>query len=167
MYDFIIVRCCNYCSDPPKATGTSWGWTGTFDLIHSCHCYYLAAISGSQTQMSWGRCPGYVRGPLWAWHSWSPSVFNNLTRLIHIWMYVYRKHISRQWNRWIIKYNNPIMMMLGTCDIWSLLHSDTGTLISDPSEFYWSTYFSIDCQWWVTLVGRWLKYQTILIIIFV
>jgi len=34
-------------------------------------------------------------------------------------------------------------MILGTCDIWSLFHSDTGTPISDSSEFYPSLYSSM------------------------
>jgi len=56
-------------------------------------------------------------------------------------------------------------MILGTCDIWSLLYSDTVTLISDPNEFYQSINSNMDCQWWVTLEERQLKYRAILIII--
>jgi len=56
-------------------------------------------------------------------------------------------------------------MVLETCDIWSLFRSDTSKPISDPSEFYQSTNSNMDCQKWVTLVGRWLKYQALLIII--
>jgi len=37
------------------------------------------------------------------------------------------------------------MMMLGMTDILSLLHSDIGTPISDPTEFYQSINFSMDC----------------------
>jgi len=56
-------------------------------------------------------------------------------------------------------------MILRTCAIWSLFHLDTGTPISDPGEFYPSTNSSMDWQWWVTLVGRWLKCHVVLIII--
>jgi len=59
------------------------------------------------------------------------------------------------------------MMMLGTCDIWSLLHLGSGTLISAPSEFYQSINSNMDCRWWVTLEGRWLNCQAVLIIIIV
>jgi len=45
-------------------------------------------------------------------------------------------------------------MILGAYDIWSLLRSDTGTHIVGPSEFYQSTKSSMDCQQYVTLVGR-------------
>jgi len=37
------------------------------------------------------------------------------------------------------------IIILGTWDIWSLLHSDTDTHISDPNDFYWSTHHSTDC----------------------
>jgi len=53
--------------------------------------------------------------------------------------------------------------MLLTWDIWSLLRLNTGTHILDPNEFYWSTHPSTDYKWCETLVGRLLKYQTILI----
>jgi len=56
-------------------------------------------------------------------------------------------------------------MILETCDIWSLLCSNTDTPISDLTEFYPSTNSSMECQWWVTLIWRWLKCQMILIII--
>jgi len=38
------------------------------------------------------------------------------------------------------------MIILRTCDIWSFLYSDTGTHISDPSEFYQSVISSVDYQ---------------------
>ena len=57
------------------------------------------------------------------------------------------------------------MIILKTYDIWSLFRSGTDTYISNPREFRWSTSFSVDYQWYETVVGRLLKYEAVLIII--
>ena len=44
-------------------------------------------------------------------------------------------------------------MILEMCDIWSLLRSGIVTHISYWNEFCWSTSYSVDCQWYETLVG--------------
>ena len=129
--------------------------------------YSLAAGIGGQIQ-STKFVVLSIRGTHYEPDTVNLHQFSIITRLIHMWMYVYRKHIPRHMDQMNNKEcNNPTMMMFEMCDIWSLLHSDSGTPISDLSEFYRSINPSMDCQWWVTLVGRWLKCRTVLIIIII
>jgi len=64
-----------------------------------------------------------------------------------MWMYVSQKHIPRHMDRMNNKNENPTVMMLGTCAIWSLLYSDSVTPIADLIKFYQGLYTGITLLW--------------------
>ena len=94
-YSFITVRYATTILDSLKATADRLGWIGTPDLIHFCYYYDLASGFGAKL-----RCPEAVVPGMHGAH-YEPNTVDlhqfsiNLTRFIHMWMYVYRKYIPR------------------------------------------------------------------------
>jgi len=62
--------------------------------------------------------------------------------------------MTRHIIRYTTQLNNPSMIILWTCVIWSFLRSGIDTHISYSNEFCWSMSSIVDCQWYETLEKR-------------